>query len=188
VSCSAETIEELLHAVAAAEPEAFARLHHLARRRVRAVVLRTLVDPWQTDEVTQDVFLEIWQKAAQFDTRRGSGMSWILTIATRRAIDRVRSAYAARERDIRDAARNYDHPRDHVWEAVESRFDQEQLLRQLAQVTPLQREALTLRYLHGRTIAETAEDLGASQSAVKARVSDGIAQLRGADWTAVRAA
>jgi RNA polymerase sigma-70 factor (ECF subfamily) len=181
-------MDQLLYAVAEAQSAAFTRLHHVAKPVVRAAVLRTLVDPWQSDEVTQDVFLEVWQKAARFDAHRGSAMTWILTIATRRAIDRVRSVQAARERDIQDAARNYDQPHDQVWETLASRFDREQLMKQLTRVTPLQREALTIRYLHGRTIAETAEHLGASQSAVKARVSDGMAQLRSGDWTSVRAA
>jgi RNA polymerase sigma-70 factor (ECF subfamily) len=172
------TIDQLMDSVKAGEPGAFTRLHLATESRVRSTVLRILVDPWQSDEVTQEVFLEVWRKAALFDTGRGSALSWVLTIATRRAIDRVRAVQASRERDVRDAERGADGPRDLVWEAVQARFDQATLLQGLQRITPLQREALTSTYLHGRTISQAAHHLGASESAVKARVSEGIAHLR----------
>ncbi len=178
MTANSGTIEQLINAVQAGESGAFARLHRATERQVRATVLRTLVDPWQSDEVTQEVFLEIWQKVARFDQHRGSALSWMLTIAQRRAVDRVRAAQASSDRDLRNAARNHDLPHDQVWETVQSRFDRETLLNGLARITALQREALTSTYLHGRTIAQTAEHLGASETAVKARVRDGIAHLR----------
>ncbi len=178
MTADTRSIDELFQCVVAGERNAFAGLHRAMEPRIRATVLRTLLDPWQSDEVTQEVFLEIWQKAAAFDPRRGSAVTWMLTIANRRAIDRVRAAQASRDRDLRDAARNQDRPHDQVWETVESRFSREILLRGLQRISPLQREALTSTYLHGRTIAQAAEHLGASETALKTRVRDGIAHLR----------
>jgi RNA polymerase sigma-70 factor (ECF subfamily) len=171
-------IEEVVAAVAEGAPGAFARLHGMTQRSVHAAVARILIDPWQSEEVTQEVFLEIWQKAAQFDERRGAALAWIITIARRRAIDRVRSAQAARERDIRDAERRTPPPHDLVWESVQARFDRDIVERGLNRITPLQRAALTSTYLHGRTVAQAARHLGASESAVKARMSDGLSNLR----------
>ena len=171
-------IEELVTAVGAGAPAAFPRLHQLTERRVYAAVARVLVDPWQSEEVTQDVFLEIWQKATQFDQRQGTAMAWIITIARRRAIDRVRSAQAARERDVRDAERTPVLLHDPVWETVRARFDRDTVERALSRITPLQRAALTSTYLHGQTISQAARHLGASESAIKTRMSDGLSNLR----------
>jgi RNA polymerase sigma-70 factor (ECF subfamily) len=171
-------IEELVVAVATGTPGAFARLHGLTERSIRASVAHILIDPWQSEEVTQEVFLEVWQKASQFDARLGSAIGWMFTIARRRAIDRVRSAQAARDRDIHDAVRKAEAPYDPVWETVQARFDRDTVVQGLDGITQLQRAALTSTYLHGRTIAQAAQHLGASESAIKARMSDGLANLR----------
>jgi RNA polymerase sigma-70 factor (ECF subfamily) len=178
VGADERSLEELIAAVVGGEPTAFVRLHCATEQRVRVTVYRILLDTWQSEEVVQEVFLEIWQKASQFDRSRGTAITWMLTIATRRAVDRVRASQASRERDNRDAERGYRPSRDVVWESVESRFDRDTLLVGLERITPLQREALTSTYLGGRTIAQAARHLGASESAVRTRVYDGIAHLR----------
>jgi RNA polymerase sigma-70 factor, ECF subfamily len=172
------TIEDALADIVAGSPCAFARFHQLTERMVRTAVERILIDPWQSEEVTQEVFLEIWQKASQFDPRQGTAITWMLTIARRRSIDRVRSSQAARERDVRDAERNAIPSYDPVLDTVQARLARDIVSRGLRGITPLQRAALSSTYLQGRTIAETASHLGASESAVKARMSDGLAKLR----------
>ena len=171
-------LADLVGAVADGDAGAFDQLHRTLRRSVIATIMRILRDPWQSDEVAQEVFLEVWQKAAQFDSRRGTARGWVLTLAGRRAIDRVRASQAARDRDARSAVRNIDRPRDQVWERVESLHEGAQLHKALTRLTPLQREALTVTYLHGRSVAEAAEQLGASETALRTRMRDGLIGLR----------
>ena len=86
------------------------------RPRVFGLVRRLVVDPAQAEEVTQDVYLEIWQTAPRFDAARGSALAWMFTLAHRRAVDRIRAAQAARDRDLRIGARDLDVPVDTVAE------------------------------------------------------------------------
>ena len=171
-------LHDLIGAVAAGNASAFDQLHRMTSHAVVSTIRKVLRDPWQSDEVAQEVYLEIWLKAASYDSVRGTPHSWILTLANRRAIDRVRASQAARERDVRSAVRNLDRPRDEVWERVESAFDGDQLHEAMAQLTPLQREALTSTYLQGRSVAEAAGHLGASETALRTRMRDGLIGLR----------
>jgi RNA polymerase sigma-70 factor (ECF subfamily) len=170
--------EELLARVAAGDHRSFELLYQRTASRVLAIVRRQLVDFSQSEEVTQEVFLEVWQQAARFASERGKAASWILTIASRRAIDRVRASQASRDRDAKLAARNSEIPHDQVWERIESEFASVRLHRALERITPLQREAVTVSYLHGRTAAEAAAVLGASEPAVRERRRAGLVALR----------
>src|SRR6187431_1539014 len=98
----------LLVRVAGGDQSAFADLYDLISPRVFGLILRVLVDRAQSEEVLQEVFLEVWQSAGRFAPNRGQGRSWILTIAHRRAVDRVRSAQASTDRDVRAGFRDMD--------------------------------------------------------------------------------
>lgn len=89
--------DELLVLVAGGDQKAFEELYGLVSGPVFGLVRRVVRDPAQTEEVAQEVLLELWRSAARFDRRRGSALSWILTLAHRRAVDRVRSARADRK-------------------------------------------------------------------------------------------
>ena len=171
-------LRDLLAGVASGDSRAFVRLHGATSGAVVATVQRVLRDPWQSEEVAQEVFLEVWQKASQYDPGRGTAHGWILTMASRRAIDRVRAAQASRDRDARSASRNTERPHDEVWESVESRIAGEELRDALSRLSSLQREALTTTYLHGRSVAEAADQLGASETALRTRMRDGLIGLR----------
>nr|WP_194241526.1 sigma-70 family RNA polymerase sigma factor [Galbitalea soli] len=164
--------------VAAGDHAAFEALYETVATRVLATVRRQLVDLSQSEEVAQEVFLEIWQSAARFQPARGAALSWILTMAARRAIDRIRASQASRDRDRVTGLREQSPPHDEVWEHVAARADRDTLTTALALISPLQREALTITYLDGRTAAEAAALVGASTSAVKTRQRDGLLRLR----------
>ncbi|HEX5859115.1 MAG TPA: sigma factor, partial [Microbacterium sp.] len=91
----------LLERVAAGDRAAFSALYDMLSPRAFGLILRVLVDRSQSEEVLQEVFLEVWQSAARFAPNRGQGRSWVLTIAHRRAVDRVRAAQASTDRDYR---------------------------------------------------------------------------------------
>ena len=110
---------ELLVATAAGDRDAFSRFYDHMAARVHGLVRRVLVDAAQAEEVTQDVFLEVWQTAARLDPARGTAVAWVLTLAHRRAVDRVRSSQASRERDLKIGIRDVEVAVDDVAEAAE---------------------------------------------------------------------
>lgn len=171
--------DDLLALVARGDQAAFAALYDDVGGRVFGLVRRVLRDPTQSEEVTQEVLLEVWRNASRFDPGRGSATAWIMTMAHRRAVDRVRSEQSSRDRDeragIRDGAeRGY----DEVAEEVELRMEQEQVRQALDQLTDLQREAVQLAYYGGYTYREVAELLDAPLGTVKTRLRDGLIRLR----------
>src|SRR5262245_1501601 len=117
----------LLRAVARGDEAAFARLYDLVAARVFGLVRRVLRDPAQSEEVTQEVLVEVWRTAARFDPARGSATSWIFTIAHRRAVDRVRSEQAGADRVRRLAASSAGTPYDDVVEQATVRLEQRQV-------------------------------------------------------------
>lgn len=167
----------ILLAVAAGDRAAFDLLHRRFRPLVERYVRHQLVDPWQAEEVVQDVFVEIWQIADRFDPRHAA-ISWIRTIAQRRAIDRVRKSCADRDRDLRIGARDFE-PVDHSGtERAESVLDRAELHRAVTALPDRQREAVVLRYLVGMSGPEVAASLGVPVSTAKTRARDGVVALR----------
>ena len=169
---------ELLLRVAERVEGAFAALYDMLSSRVFGLILRVLVDRAQSEEVLQEVFLEVWQSAGAFAPNRGQGRSWVLTIAHRRAVDRVRSAQAAGERDIRAGLRELHTPTAAVEEQVELRIESRRVARALRALPEAQREALTLAYFGGYSQSEIAALSGTPLGTVKTRMRDGLSRLR----------
>jgi RNA polymerase sigma-70 factor (ECF subfamily) len=168
----------LLVQVAQGDQAAFARMYDLLAPRVFGLILRVLVDRAQSEEVLQEVFLEVWQSAGRFAPNRGQGRSWILTIAHRRAVDRVRSAQASTDRDARIGTRDLDVAYDGVAEQVELKIEGERVATALSSLPEAQREALTLAYYGGYSQSEIAALVGAPLGTVKTRMRDGLSRLR----------
>jgi RNA polymerase sigma-70 factor (ECF subfamily) len=172
------TLEQLLVATAGGDRSAFSQLYDETSSRVFGLIRRLLVDVAQTEEVTQDVFLEAWQTAARFDPDRGNAVAWLLTLAHRRAVDRVRAAQAARDRDLRIGVRDLDVPVDEVAEAAEVRLEHERVSAAFADLSEAQRECISLAYYDGCTQAEIAAKLEVPLGTVKTRLRDGMIRLR----------
>jgi RNA polymerase sigma-70 factor (ECF subfamily) len=175
-----DDLAALLGRVARGDEAAFAALYDHAAPAVFGVVRRVVRDPAQSEEVTQEVLLEIWRSASRFDPGRGSATTWLMTVAHRRAVDRVRSANASAERELRvtGAAAGGDAGYDVVAEEVEARLDAQRVRRCLDSLTELQRESVTLAYYGGYTHREVADLLGAPLGTVKTRMRDGLIRLR----------
>src|SRR5689334_8952539 len=92
-------LDELLSRVAAGDVEAFAAFYDATCARVFGLVTRVLRDPGYGEETTQEVFVQVWRSAAGYDASVGSALAWLMTLAHRRAVDRVRSDQAANERE-----------------------------------------------------------------------------------------
>jgi RNA polymerase sigma-70 factor, ECF subfamily len=175
---AAENYADLLVRTSAGDRRAFDELYTLTAPRMLGMVMRVLRDRAQSEEVVQEVFLEVWQSAARFDGAKGSVWSLMLTIAHRRAIDRVRASQASRNRDLASGIRNFEVPHDSVAEAGEATSERSRILAALRQLTALQREAVTLSYFEGLTSAEISARLGVSAGTVKTRMRDGLIRLR----------
>ncbi|MFD4574358.1 sigma-70 family RNA polymerase sigma factor [Streptomyces sp. NPDC058417] len=170
--------DELLVLVGGGDQTAFEQLYALVSGPVFGLVRRVVRDPAQSEEVSQEVLLELWRSAARFDPARGSALSWILTLAHRRAVDRVRSARAAGEREQREAQRSHSPAFDQVTEEVEAGLEREWVRRCLRRLTALQRQSVTLAYYDGYTYREVAERLSLPLGTVKTRMRDGLTRLR----------
>ena len=172
------TVDQVLARVARGDEQAFERLYDAVAGQVHGLVRRVLRDPAQAEEVTQEVFLEIWRTATRFDPSRGKAMTWVRTMAHARAVDRVRSAQASCDRDLKVGQRDYAAAYDQVAEAVESRLEQVQVRRCLGGLTELQRESVTLAYYGGYTYNEVADLLSVPLGTVKTRLRDGLIRMR----------
>ncbi|HEX4089013.1 MAG TPA: ECF RNA polymerase sigma factor SigK [Trebonia sp.] len=168
-------LERLLALVARGDQDAFETLYDRLSGPAYGLVRKVLRDPAQSEEVTQEVMLEVWRSASRFDPARGTASSWALTIAHRRAVDRVRSETAAADRERRSAA--FPDSVDDVAETVEASMDAEQVRRCLEGLTELQREAITLAYYGGYTYPQVAKKLEVALGTVKTRIRDGLMRL-----------
>lgn len=175
-----DAVAELLVGIASGDQSAFARLYDMMSSRVFGLILRVLVNRSQSEEVLQEVFLEIWQSADRFAPNKGQGRSWVMTIAHRRAVDRVRASQSSTDRDVRAGLKDIGVAHDSVAEQVELGIEGEKVVDALAGLPEAQREALVLAYYGGYSQNEIAVLVGAPLGTIKTRMRDGLIRLRSA--------
>lgn len=170
--------DDLLVLTAEGNRDAFALFYDRSVRPVLGLVRRVVVDSAQAEEVTQDVFLEVWQNAGRYDPKRGRALSWVLTTAHRRAIDRVRSSQSSKDRDMAVGIRDHQASVDDVAESVEVRMEHQRITSALDKLTVFQREALELTYYQGLTNTEAALRVGVPVGTMKTRLRNSLTALR----------
>ncbi|MGW6980931.1 sigma-70 family RNA polymerase sigma factor [Streptomyces sp. NPDC054932] len=175
---AAPDLPELMGRVARGDQQAFAVVFDAVSGPVLGLVRTVLRDPAQSEEVAQEVMVELWRTAARYQSKKGSVMNWVLTLAHRRAVDRVRSEQAASNREKRAALLEHTAAYDEVVEQVETRLEREQVRRCMRGLTELQRQSVTLAYYRGLTYREVAELLALPLGTVKTRLRDGLIRLR----------
>ncbi|CAN5775751.1 sigma-70 family RNA polymerase sigma factor SigK [soil metagenome] len=171
-------LDALLRRVARRDADAFETFYDNTRARVYGLVTRVLRDPGYSEETTQEVYLQVWRSADNFDPAAGSALSWLMTLAHRRAVDRVRSEQAASQRDSRYGAATVDPPTDHVSDAVILSDERRQVTLCLDGLTDLQRECIQMAYYDGLTYVQVSEKLAANLATVKSRMRDALRGLR----------
>ncbi len=171
-------LDELLRQVARHDVDAFGHFYDQTRARVYGLVTRVLRDPGYSEETTQDIYLQVWRTADSYNPAAGSPLAWLMTLAHRRAVDRVRSEQAAGQRESRYGAANIDPPSDHVADSVILRDEQRQGTDCLESLTDTQREAIRLAYYDGLTYVQVSERLSANLATIKSRMRDAIRGLR----------
>ncbi|MBO1804271.1 sigma-70 family RNA polymerase sigma factor [Leucobacter ruminantium] len=170
--------DEALSRAADGDERAFAALYDMMSGRVFGLIIRVVVDRSQSEEVLQEVFLEAWQSAPSFDADRGRARSWLLTIAHRRAVDRVRSSQASKRRDLAVGIRDLAESRPGVDAEVELLIDGGRAIRCLDGLPEPQRRAIVLAYFGGYSQREISVLLDAPLGTIKTRIRDGLTRLK----------
>ncbi|AIV32391.1 MULTISPECIES: sigma-70 family RNA polymerase sigma factor [unclassified Streptomyces] len=171
-------LQQLIREVALGDQDSFAAVYDAVAGPVLGVARAVLRDQAQSEEVAQEVLVEVWRTAPRYRPERGTVVNWILTLAHRRAVDRVRSVEAAAARDHKAALLDRTPEYDEVTEQVETRLEREQVRRCLRTLTEIQRQSVTLAYYRGLTYRQVAEALALPLGTVKTRLRDGLIRLR----------
>jgi RNA polymerase sigma-70 factor (ECF subfamily) len=171
-----QDLSGLLAQVARGDHAAFEAVYDELAASVFGVVRRVLRDPAQSEEVAQEVMLDVWRSASRFDSSRGSAVAWVMTIAHRRAVDRVRSENASTAREQKLAVDQVSV--DDVFELVDTALDRQRVRRCMGSLTTLQAESIKLAYYQGYTYPQVAGLLGVALGTVKTRIRDGLIRMR----------
>ncbi|WNM23486.1 sigma-70 family RNA polymerase sigma factor [Demequina capsici] len=174
--------DDLLERVGLGDQGAYEQLYDMAAGSVLGLAVRVVRDRDMAEDVAQEVLVEVWHRAARFRRDAGSARSWILTIAHRRAVDRVRSEQAHADRLKAHGAlpESERAEQDTVVESMHHEWEAARVRAGLSLLTVRQREALELAYYRGFTHREVAQALDVPLGTAKARIRDGLIRLRDA--------
>ena len=169
-------VDVLVSRVARGDAGAFEALYDELSSAVFGLARRVVRDPARAEDVTQEVFLEVWRKAGRFDSALGKAKTWVMTIAHRRAVDAVRRSESQKRQDERTAPEqvSHDEPADSLIAAEEQGAVRECL----ETLTDLQLESVRLAFFNGYTYNEVATLLEKPLPTIKTRMRDGLIRLR----------
>lgn len=170
---------ELLRAIARGDESAFARVYDRYSPILLGLMLRILRSRAEAEDVLQEVFLQVWQRAHSFDAERGRAFTWLVTLARSRAIDRLRSV-GSRERAAQRSAEDAppeSEPVEWADEAAVRAERAEAVQAALAELPEEQRQVLVLAYLEGMSQSEIAAAKNQPLGTVKTRTRSALRKL-----------
>ena len=167
-----------LRRVAGGDRAALRHVYAETSAKLFGVCLRILNDRSEAEDVLQDVYLNVWRKAASFDEARASPITWLVAIARNRAIDRVRSGAGARSSAPIDAASDVPDPTPLAAETIETAQDNRRLYSCLEELETRQQAAIRAAYMDGLTYEELAERSNVPLGTMKSWIRRGLAKLR----------
>jgi len=168
---------ELIHAIVQGDEQAFASLYDRYHSSLLGFLLRILNSKAEAEDVLQEVFVQVWQHAPDYDETRGRVFTWLVTIARSRALDRLRSL-DSRERTVIRASHEWpENISDGVNDAIKSEQGEE-VRQALEEIPEAQRHALLLAYFEGLSQSEIAARIGKPLGTIKTRTRDGLKKLR----------
>lgn len=169
---------ELLRSIALGDEDAFSRLYDETAPLLFGLIRRVVRDVSMSEEVLQEVFVEVWRQATRFDAHRGTARGWLCTIAHRRAVDTVRSSEAARRRDSEEGLLQMEQQVVDVQEEGIMRVESQRVRTAMDALTSPQAEAIRLAYFGGYSHREVAALLDIPVGTAKTRIRDGMIVLR----------
>lgn len=174
---AAQTADVLLiERIARRDTEAFASLYDRHQAILLGLLIRILHNRAEAEDVLQEVFLAVWQRAANYDEKRGTVFTWLVTMTRSRAIDRLRSR-SARERLSSQVAHEAQSHTNNAEETAAHMERCEIVQRALAGVTEKQRRALLLAYFEGLSQSEIAHRLNEPLGTIKSRMRAALMKL-----------
>jgi RNA polymerase sigma-70 factor (ECF subfamily) len=169
----------LVHRFLQRDVSAFEELYDRHSRIVYALVLRILQQASTAEEVVQDIFLQLWRNAAQYDGSRGPFVPWLLTLARNRALDQLR---LKSERQRRCEAQTAELPPVTTVPDFEGSLDEKRRAKRvrelMASLNPQQKRAIELAYFEGLSHSEIANALKEPLGTVKSWIRNGLLRLR----------
>lgn len=174
-----ETLIPLFGRLVSGDQSALSELYDKTSRFVYGLALRVLQDPADAEEVTLDVFTQAWRQASRYDSSRGEPLTWLLTLAHSRAIDRLRSRGSTTRREqgldeTFDLKSESPDPESLSASAQRARL----VKRALSELSIEQREVIELAYFEGLSHAEIAERTGQPLGTAKSRIRLAMGKLR----------
>lgn len=169
-------VDDLLRRAALGDSAAFSKLYDELAPAVYGLARRVVRDPARAEDVTQEVFLDVWRKATRFDAERGKAKTWVMTIAHRRAVDAVRRNESQKRQDHQGMPDEVSH--DEPADAVIRAEEHDAVRECLDTLTELQLESVRLAYFNGYTYGEVATLLDKPLPTIKTRMRDGLIRLR----------
>lgn len=174
----AQVLRELLAAAATGDRTAFSALYDRTSSRIYGLAFRVVRDRQYAEEIVQEAYLQYWQKAGEYRPGRGSVITWMMTIAHRRAVDRVRSEELQQQRMSQYGAVSVETPRNIPLEVVVQTDEARTLRTCLGTLTELQRSCIEMSYFGGLTYPEVARHTDTPLPTIKSRIRDGLRRLR----------
>ena len=175
---TSDPLAQLMVRTGRGDEQAFAQLYDALAPLVHGIVLRVLRDPSQSDEVTQEVMVELWRLAPRYEASKGSPKSWAATVAHRRAIDRVRAEQSSRERNDKVAAVGSTTTATSLPKRLKPAWKAPVCARLWPASPALSARPSSWHILAAIHIAKVATLLDVAEGTVKTRIRDGLIRLR----------